>query len=129
MLRVNLVQQEALGGHTLLKHVGRDADFLRLRQIVERTTMTMARSPFSSFGSQLEAEMLINRTLRRADNAEALRGWLQSSDPKPLKLEGPSFGMGSLVSPSGMRVTSRFVIIELKRGERGSSYVNTAYLN
>ncbi|MCU1595895.1 MAG: Bacterial CdiA-CT RNAse domain, partial [Frankiales bacterium] len=124
---VDLVQQEALGGHTLLKHVGRDLEFLGRRQLAEAPRSRELKT-MSSFASEEEAELAVNRTLGFGSNAAELRAWADSHETKALRLESPAEGMGLVRGPSGTAVPASFAIIEFAKDRRGRVILNSAFL-
>lgn len=125
---VDLVQQEALGGHTIYKHVGRDVEFLRRRQLLEAKP---GKSPLraSSFLDQAEAELLINRALRQPASLTPLRELASGVLPEAvLTLRADAIGHGVLLAPTGTVVQTRFVVVEFKRRLDGSVFLNRAFL-
>ena len=69
---VNLLQQEALGGHVIWKHSGRDDDFLRLRQRSEQRKDGTFKS-ISTFDTEAQAVTAIDAALRMRGSQEKLR--------------------------------------------------------
>jgi hypothetical protein len=124
---VNLVQQEALGGHTILKHVGRDLDFLRRRQLAEARP---GKKPahFSSFLDRQEAEDLITAALRDPSNRSELEAFA-SGERKNLRISSPAEGHGLLIDEHGQPLVARFVIVDLIRDNKGEINVQTSFLD
>lgn len=123
---VDLVHQEAWGGHTLQKHVGRDPDFLRERQRWEPDRFGNP-TPISSFTTIDEAEALIGDALR-AHVAE-VRDFL--ANPKATRMtvrQAISGGVGTVIDVRGSLVPPGLLVIRLVK-EDGTVRVQTAYLN
>jgi hypothetical protein len=122
----NLLLQEGRGGHTLLKHVGRDLDFLIRRQAREpdRLGHTVAKSSFVDLHA---AQTAVAHVL--ADRAAELRKWAALSTPAPLRLDGPlGQPAGLVLNIRGQAVAATRGIVVLVRNHDGSIRIATAYL-
>ena len=124
--KLDLLHQEALGGHTLYKHVGRDVAFLRKRQLAE-TRGRREPSQASSFLDEAEAQMLIQRALQLEGNQARLRDF-ELSDRKDISLVAPAQGHGVLVASTGAVLPTASVFVELRRAPDGSVRVERAFL-
>jgi hypothetical protein len=123
--RVDLLHQEAHGGHTLLRHIGRDVDFLRMRQLTEPGPGGVPIQK-SSFLNLDEAEEVVTMALR--DNAAKLVKWYESHKATlqiVAELQRPA---GLLVGGDGELGSARSAIVRLARLKDGSVIVTTAYL-
>ncbi|MGB8650810.1 MAG: RNase A-like domain-containing protein [Mycobacteriales bacterium] len=121
---VDLLHQEAHGGHTILKHVGRDPDFLRRRQEAEPGPEGPA--PMSSFVDLDAAESAVAAALNA--HRVVVERWLAGTRPRTqLRLEVPSL-QGVLVDPAGRVATHGAVIVRLVRVAKQSFRVETAFL-
>jgi hypothetical protein len=125
---VNLIQQEALGGHTLFKHVGRDEDFLRRRQLAE-TKPGEYPNPASSFFDQAEAETVVNAALSSSGIGHRLREFSAGTGGPTLGLTFLTDDVGALVGRDGQIVRVRTGLVEFKRGTHGGVFVNRVYLS
>lgn len=124
---VDLVQQEALGGHTLLKHVGRDLEFLAKRQGDDKRANGWT-NPASSFASQAEAEVAVHRVMTFGDNPERLRAWAETATEGQLRIRGPVDGIGRVIGISGQEVRSESVILEFRR-RPGGIFLNSGFIH
>jgi hypothetical protein len=123
---VDLLHQEAAGGHALQRHLGRDADFLRDRQRIE-PGRDGGPQPFSSFSTLDEAEALVSEVLQA--NLAQVRAYLASTDVKArdFRLRVPA-GTGTVISARGELVAARTAIVRLVK-RNGTVRVATAFLN
>lgn len=122
----DLLLQEAHGGHTLLKHVGRDEDFLHKRQAFEPRVMRPFE-PKSSFVSLEEAERLVAGTLLTGDRA--VRAWISRSDSRALTLrQNLSESAGLVLNRYGQLVAARRSAVVLIHDRAGRVRILTAYL-
>lgn len=120
----DLVQHEAYGGHTILKHLGRDPDWLRVRQINDKTVTREV----STFTYLAEAQRVVASALRASE--KAITDWLAGpSDKLPLHVGVPEGAcVGVVLNEHGLAVPARSVIIKLRRS--GSTVrVVSAYLS
>ena len=123
---VDLVHQEAWGGHTLQRHVGRDPDFLRDRQRWFADPDGNPRA-FSSFNTIDEAEALISDAIR--ENVAEIRAFL--ADPRvhrrdiEVPLSGPA---GTVIDSHGNVVPAGSLVVKLVKVD-GTVRVHTAFLN
>lgn len=125
--RVDLLHHEAGGGHTLLKHIGRDPDFLRRRQLLEPKSDGSLKA-MSSFSTIDEAETAVSRVVR--SNAAAIRDWLDEVDPSLLELKAPvGDALGILIDEEGLLIRPETLVVRLQRDEGGRVLVNTAFLD
>jgi hypothetical protein len=122
---VDLMHHEAHDGHTLMKHVGRDEDFLRYRQVVE-PRRDGSWSSMSSFASLEEAERVITQAFR--DNASVVRQWLASGEPS-IKMSFPLSGpVGLAIDLDGLVAPAVALTVRLARKPDGSVLIRTAML-
>jgi hypothetical protein len=118
----NLMQHEAYGGHTLLKHIGRDADWLRLRQQLDPT----AKGSVSSFASLDQAEQVVAATL--AANAERLRAWAHTDEAR-IELVSPlTASAGFVLDEDGVEGVATLGVVRMGRLPDGSVRVITAFV-
>lgn len=129
---VDLVLHEAHGGHTLLRHIGRDVDYLRERQRLEEGPH--GRVPKSSFFDIDEAERVVTSALKsiRPGGAawQGIEAWLADGT------SGPYVIRTSLQEPAGLLLDSQGRLSEpshsmvlLQKRKDGSVYINTAYVD
>jgi hypothetical protein len=121
---VDLMLQEAHGSHTLLRHVGRDVDFLRHRQETEPSPDgPMSKSSFFTID---EAEAAVSTAL--IENASLVRRWVNGDQPR-LKLEVPlREPAGIAIDERGMLSDAREIVLRFVRDRDGSIRINTAYV-
>ncbi|MFN2539320.1 MAG: RNase A-like domain-containing protein [Mycobacteriales bacterium] len=123
---VDLVHQEAGGGHTLQRHVGRDPDFLADRQRWEYAADGGPKA-FSSFSTIDEAEALVTQVVRnrlaevRAFLADPLRTRWMLDQPLPSPV-------GTVLDATGALVPAGNLGILLVKVD-GTVRVHTAVLN
>ena len=122
---VDLMLQEAHGGHTLLRHIGRDIDFLRMRQDTEPGR----RGPISksSFLDIDEAERVVTDAV--GDGQGEIRTWLRGDQPElelHVELRTPA---GLLVAPRGWLSDATEAIVRIVRVGDGSMRVVSAYVS
>ena len=115
---VNLIQQEALGGHTLFKHVGRDEDFLRRRQLAE-TKPGEYPNPASSFFDQSEAETVVNAVIGGRPTQDTLRRLAAGEGGSTISIHFLAEDIGTLINADGRAVAVRAGMLEFKRGSAG----------
>ncbi len=129
--RINLIQHEAVavggvGGHTLLKHVGRTEAQLRARLLTEKTIPAA-----STFSNLQMAESAISQVLRA--NAASIKTWAQTAGQNQ-RLEllhdvGTSVGYGVVRATGRMINMSKvFVVLKMQTYNGQSYYVLTAFL-
>jgi hypothetical protein len=122
---VDLLHHEAHNGHTLMKHVGRDVDFLRYRQVVEPRTDARWNA-MSSFASIDEAERVITQCFR--DNASVLRHWLASGEAET-KLSFPlNVPAGLAIDLDGLVAPAVALTVRLSKKADGTVLIRTAML-
>jgi Bacterial CdiA-CT RNAse A domain len=102
--RINLLQHEAqsgsrLGGHTVLKHVGRTEQDLRARLAAQPFVQTA-----SSFTNLQTAESAISKVLGM--HANTIKSWATVANSPPLKLE---LNLGAIVGIGVVRTTNQLV--------------------
>ncbi|MCW2601524.1 MAG: hypothetical protein JWM02_3353 [Frankiales bacterium] len=120
----DLMLQEAHGGHTLLRHVGRDVEFLRWRQVQE--TAKAGPTGKSTFVHIDEAERVVAQAL--ASGAEDLRSWANGSKPSyTLRMPLPS-SAGLLVNGLGDAADAEVAVLRLAHAQDGSIRIVTAYV-
>jgi hypothetical protein len=120
----DLLLQEARGGHMLLKHVGRDAEFLNRRMLLEPVRDGLV--PKSSFVDLDEAERIVASALATGGNE--LRAWA-ATDERRLRMREPlSEPAGLLVNVHGQVVQAQRVVMEFVRERDGSVRLATAYV-
>ncbi|MDX6267938.1 MAG: Bacterial CdiA-CT RNAse domain [Frankiales bacterium] len=123
---VDLIHHEAAGGHTILKHVGRDPDFLRDRQLWE-PWVDGEPTPMSSFANVDEAESLITTALR--SHAAQLREFLADDALTSAKLVLPiSEASGAVIDVRGAVAAAGQLVVRLKKVD-GTVRVQTAFLD
>ena len=124
----DLLVQEAHGAHTLLKHIGRDADFLRRRQALDaREAGSSVMPDRSSFLSLDEAERAVAAALHDGD--ANIQRWLTTAADKTFllktSLREPA---GLLVNAYGQVVTAQQAVLQLIRRPDGSFRIHSAYV-
>jgi hypothetical protein len=123
---VDLVHQEAWGGHTLQRHVGRDPDFLRERQRWEPDTFGDPKN-ISSFSTLDEAERLVADALRI--HQVEVSAFLANPRYTRFSIEEPlDTPVGTLIDARGMVVPAGTLVVKLIKVD-GTVRVHTAYLN
>jgi len=123
---VDLVHQEAAGGHTLQRHVGRDVDFLRDRQREEYGPDGNPRA-YSSFATLDEAERLVTDALRA--NLPGIRAFLADPHQTRVRILAPlEHGAGTVLDARGELTDASEVAVVLTKVD-GTVRVQTAYLN
>jgi hypothetical protein len=132
MGRIRLQMHEAkainpsLGGHTLLKHVGKDEAWLR-----DRLKREPKRKVVSSFTSFEDAERAISETVQA--NAAKIRAWAQSPNryvtEKITKVVAGDIGYGVTRETGKLtRMNKVFVVLKYETYNGMPYYVLTAYL-
>jgi hypothetical protein len=122
----SLLLQEGRGGHTLLRHVGRDVDFLHRRQAREPDENGFAVAK-SSFLDLNEANRVVASVL--SDQAGRLREWAEGAKAKPLRLEAPlAEPAGVMVDGYGHVVEARQAVVVLARNRDGNFRILTAFV-
>ncbi len=122
---VDLIQQEALGGHTLLRHIGRDIAFLQKRQNSEVGVDGVVRAR-SAFVDVAEGQRVIAEALE--DCVDSVLAWdplLQHITIK-VPLRAPA---GRLIDVHGVVASANFAVVTLKRTSNGSARIHTAFLD
>ena len=123
---VDLVHQEAAGGHTLQRHVGRDPDFLRDRQTWQPAPDGSPRA-ISSFTTLDEAELLVTETVRA--NLADIRAFMADPHRSHTLVQQPvTSPLGNVVDAGGQLVPAGEVVVLLVKTD-GTVRVQTAYLN
>ncbi|MCW2673388.1 MAG: hypothetical protein JWP14_1977 [Frankiales bacterium] len=123
---VDLLHHEAAGGHTILKHIGRDPDFLRDRQRWE-PRMDGVPTPVSSFADLDQAEALISSALRA--HVLQIRELLADDALTSAKLVVPvTAAAGLVVDVRGALVAAGSLIVRLKKVD-GTVRIQTAFLD
>lgn len=102
--RVDLLRQEAYGGHVLQRHIGRDADYLMERLRDEGNNDPAAQR--SSFTSLDEAESVVTGALRV--NEASIKAWL-ATRVRRLQITAP------LSAPVGLVMDSSYHVIPAAR--------------
>jgi hypothetical protein len=120
----DLLVHEARGGHTLLKHIGRDAEFLRRRMELEPSFGVLV--PKSSFLSLDEAERVIAGGLATA--AGTLRAWAAGTQKRIRLVEPLATPAGLLVNLHGQVVEAERLVMDLVRNRDGSVRLVTAFV-
>ena len=122
---VDLQHHEAHGGHTILKHVGRDVAFLRRRQ---DSMGGDSRPEVSSFAHLRDAEAAVTAVLEGGQNARLLREWARSGRPGlELTLTDPLAGLATVVATDGSTGSAEVLVVRLKRLPSGSICINTVF--
>ncbi|WP_233801606.1 RNase A-like domain-containing protein [Paraburkholderia sp. HP33-1] len=132
MGRINLHMHEAkalnpeLGGHTILKHVGKDEAWLR-----DRLKREPKRKVVSSFTSLEKAERAISETMRA--NTAKIRAWARSPNryatEKITKVVAGDIGYGVTRETGKLtRMNKVFVVLKYETYNGMPYYVLTAYL-
>lgn len=124
---VDLIHHEAYEGHTLIRHVGRDEAFLRLRQQVEAGGDGSLRAR-SSFESLDEAEALVTACLR--GNAKEVLA-AEAGEVRRLELRlRLSSSYGRVVDSQGrLSPLPAEVAVILRRDANGRLRIATAFLD
>lgn len=92
--RYDLSRDEARGGHTLERHVGRSDD-----QLVDRLSREPGVSAASTYADRATAERVVEQTLAR--NRERIDSWLDRVGYRPnLALVSPRCSRSSALRPS-----------------------------
>ena len=127
--RMNLIEHEAaagshLGGHTILKHVGRTEQELKARLLAERAVPVA-----STFKDLQSAETLISKVL--STNASSIKTWSKVANTKPLRLEmtfASSVGSGVVRATGNLTSLNKVrVILKLETYNGMPYYVLTAF--
>lgn len=121
---VDLMHAEALGGHTIYKHVGRDVDFLARR----RKTDVRQGEPLpevSSFADLPEAERLVQQVV--AANAAEVAAFVNGHAERLRVSAAAPPTSGVVVRALGPEAPRR-VVVEFRRRDGGGIYVSTAFL-
>ncbi|WP_233800977.1 RNase A-like domain-containing protein [Paraburkholderia sp. HP33-1] len=130
MGRISLRAHEAedgsrIGGHTILKHVGRTEAQLR-----ERLRLEPKRRVVSSFRDLPAAEWAISRVMHT--NASVIRNWARSNTRYPLELSqdvGQKVGYGVDRATGELRSMSTVrVVIKFEKYNGMPYYIFTSYL-
>ncbi|SMG59389.1 RNase A-like domain-containing protein [Paraburkholderia susongensis] len=132
MGRINLQMHEAkalnprLGGHTLLKHVGKDEAWLR-----DRLEREPKRATVSSFTNLEQAERAISETMQA--NAAKIRAWAQSPNQDEAvrinKVVAGDIGYGVTRATGKLtRMNEVFVTLKYETYNGMPYYILTAYV-
>lgn len=122
---IDLMAEEASGGHTIAEHIGKTEAELRLR-LSQEPRITAA----SSFRNLSEAEQFVSQAVRR--NAGAIKAWAQTARAGDVRAfvygAGKSVGSGVLRSAGKMQtMTSVRVVLEKTQIANKIYFVLTAY--
>lgn len=122
---ISLAAEEAAGGHTIARHVGRTEAQLRIR-LAQQPNIPAA----STFRTLQEAERAVAAALKA--NKEAIKIWATSANPGQAKAftyeAGRVIGQGVLRSTGQMTNMSKMVVVVRKVIEQNRVYfVLTAY--
>lgn len=122
---ISLAAEEAAGGHTIARHVGRTEAQLRSR-LAQQPGIPAA----STFRTLQEAEAAVAAALRT--NKEAIKAWAKSANPGQTKAftyeAGRVIGQGVVRSTGQMTDMSKMVVVVRKVIEKNRVYfVITAY--
>ncbi len=124
--QVDLVHAEALGGHAIRKHVGRDWAFLRERSLTD-TKFGDSPRPMSSFRDLAEAERAVAEAV--AANVSVLRGF-RTSTSLQVRVSAPlGSAVGRLLVAKKPVTVARYAMVECRRSPNGSPYVHTAFVS
>ncbi|MCW2706361.1 MAG: repeat protein [Frankiales bacterium] len=124
---VDLIHHEAAGGHTILKHIGRDPDFLRDRQLWEPGRDGLP-TPMSSFTSLDVAEAAISDALR--SHAQEVRDFLVAADARKYDVIVPApASLGIAVDVTGSVADVRSLVVRIAKAADGTVLIKTAFLN
>jgi hypothetical protein len=122
-----VLHHEAQGGHTLLKHIGRDEDFLARRQLIDSPKGSTWVTPVSSFATLGEAQELITTALRV--HAAEISAWLAQGTRSQLDIALPLAAPVGVVLDASRRLgTAHYVVVRLGRTKGGDVLVRTAML-
>ena len=121
---IDLLAEEAAGGHTIAQHVGKDEKFLRNRLATERGIKGAG-----TFNTLKDAEKFVSRAIRA--NAIQIQTWASSANPKRLPLIYDAREVVGVVIPrstGALQKTSKIRIV-LDRTTLGRKiyFVLTAY--
>jgi hypothetical protein len=122
---LDLLHHEAGKGHTLLKHIGRDVDFLRRRQLLE-PRRDGSLKPISSFGTLDLAERAIQGIVRA--HAARVRGWLAHPVGDLGLVGGVPVRLGRLIDVAPRPQEPTRVVVRLTPVDDGL-HIRTAYLD
>ncbi len=123
---VDLVHQEAHGGHVLQRHIGRDRDFLESRQVWDDYQYKHAYTK-SSFSTLDEAESLVSEAIR--SHEYDIKDFLLDEDEPRLTIEHPIAGAAGLVlNRLHELIPAGSVVVVLKK-VHGTVRIETAYLD
>jgi hypothetical protein len=124
---VDLLHHEAAGGHTILKHIGRDPDFLRDRQRWEPGKDGLP-APMSSFTSLDVAEAAIGDALR--GHAQGVRDFLAAADARKYDVIVPApASLGITIDVAGSVVDVTSLVVRITKSADGTVLIQTAFLN
>jgi Bacterial CdiA-CT RNAse A domain len=122
---IDLMAEEAAGGHTIAKHIGKTEAELRLR-LTQEPRITAA----SSFRNLTEAEQLVSQAIQR--NSVAIKGWAQTARAGDVRAfvynAGKAVGQGVVRSTGKMQtMTSLRVVLQKTQIANKIYFVLTAY--
>jgi hypothetical protein len=122
---VDLTAEEAAGGHTIAKHIGKTEAELRLR-LSQEPRITAA----SSFRNLTEAEQFVSQALQR--NSVAIEGWAQTARAGDVRAfvynAGKAVGQGVVRSTGKMQtMTSLRVVLQKTQIANKIYFVLTTY--
>jgi hypothetical protein len=129
---VDLMLHDAHGGHTLLRHVGRDRVFLLERQhwnLLDR----VGRGPMSSFHTIADAERVVTAALQSIKVGDqvyaSIEAWLVNPR-KNLALTFPLVGRSGavLIDKRGVLKDPTRVSVRLAVDELGRIYIDSAFV-
>lgn len=122
--RIVLLEEEAAGGHTLLKHVGQSEAALRAR-LAAQTGIKAA----SSFGSVSAAESVISDAVKA--NAAAIRTWSAAGNMTRFRVifdAGKDIGYGVVRATGKLTQMQKVLIVLESTTQNGKLYfILTAY--
>jgi len=121
---ISLAAEEAAGGHTIARHVGRTEAQLRAR-----LAQQLAIPAASSFRNLGEAERFVSAALRA--NAQAIQSWARSAGPgatRAFNYTGRNIGYGVERATNALRNMDNIVVV-IRKAQSGNRiyFVLTAY--
>lgn len=124
--QVDLVHAEALGGHAIRKHVGRDWAFLRERQQSEMRSVQ--RPPLmSSYADVDQAELAVRQAL--SQHVPLLHAFWLGRRPS-LRISVPlASDVGYVLGRGAAWQGPRYAIVELRRSAEAAPVIHTAFLH
>lgn len=124
---VDLIHSEALGGHVIRKHIGRDWEFLRARQAAN-ARFANDLPPMSVFHDLAEAQAAISLALQA--NRSQILAFVETSDAVLRVATKVERRVGDVLGSDGVPwLGDRYAWVELRRTADGGVYVHTAFLS